>query len=747
MNKITLENKFLKILTVLLIAVVLYRASNEFYDIAWGTGSWQGKFSRTWAVLYYSFTALCIISFSLIALFTWNKKLFAPVEKWIIALRERMQIFRWLLWLAILAAPVWFFQYTAWGFAFDKPFIRILIWIIIVCLLTVLSSRRDQLTGWNEFLASLILTASAFSIAASLKYVNDYPFSFGWSEGNRLWDYSVLFGRDLYIYPADKNIPVFLDFGRNLIGGLPFIFPGVTIAMERLWVGLTLIIPYLLLGLALFRANAKNKVTWLLLVLWTFLFLKQGPIHAPLVLGAAAVALAWNAPLWYAIPLMLGAGYFVEASRFTWVFAPFIWIVMLEFASTAFASLSDRKIVSSMWRRSIILGVAGLLGAFALPSMFGSAGAIFSSTAPAIILPTPTTGASSPVTAATTPLPASTTAVAQPALEVTPVPAPVATAQPELPPYLQLVVRLVEDQPLLWYRLLPNSTFTNGIILALLLAITPLTIVLIYLLTAKIWSLSILQKLSLILPLLAFLAVGLVASTKIGGGGDLHNMDMFLIGMFFVGAIAWQNGGREWIQNGAAIPALIKIVIVALIINSSIGPLFEMRSYTLGEDVSWLKTLTDAPSELSLEMLPTPADVDSAIQTIQEEADKAKSQGEILFIDQRQLLTFGYVKGIPLVAEYEKKVLMNQAMSSNSGYFQGYYADLAAKRFSLIITEPLHTPVKDSTYEFGEENNAWVEWVSGPTLCYYEPVETLKTVRMQLLVPKEGDVDCSAELP
>jgi hypothetical protein len=116
-------------------------------------------------------------------------------------------------------------------------------------------------------------------------------------------------------------------------------------------------------------------------------------------------------------------------------------------------------------------------------------------------------------------------------------------------------------------------------------------------------------------------------------------------------------------------------------------------------------------------------------------------------MDQRQLLTFGNITGIPLVPDYEKKLLMNQALSSNAAYFQDYYRDLAAKRFSLIITEPLRTPVQDSSYQFGEENNAWVKWVANPTLCYYEPLDTLKTVRVQLLVPKQGEVDCSAALP
>ena len=90
---------------------------------------------------------------------------------------------------------------------------------------------------------------------------------------------------------------------------------------------------------------------------------------------------------------------------------------------------------------------------------------------------------------------------------------------------------------------------------------------------------------------------------------------------------------------------------------------------------------------------------------------------------------------------------MNEAMGAEAGYFERLYADLEARRFSLIVSEHLRAPVKDSNYQFGEENNAWVEWVVEPILCYYEEIEVYKSVQIQLLVPKEGDIDCSSQLP
>lgn len=681
---------------------VLYRAAVEFQQIASGTGTWLGEFSRTWALLYALFVLLCIASFMMVNFVVWRGERFAALAARTVDFRERLGNARWLLWLAVLIAPIWFFQYTVWGVVFQKLYIRLLLTAVALGLLTVLASRGRTLAGWSELLAVLIVMGSVFSIAVSLKNVTDYPFSLGWSEGNRLWDYSILFGRERYLYPPENDIPVYLDFGRQFVGGLPFLIPGVTIGMARFWVGLTLIVPYLLLGLALFRQSANDKAVWLLSAFWVFLFLKQGPIHPPLVLSAALVALAWRSSLWLAVPLLIGAAYFAQASRFTWMFAPAIWIVMLEFAS---ASFSDSRSVARAWKRSLALGFSGLFGGALLPGLF-----------------------------ATNP--------AQPSA---------AESAAGMPPIgfalFDFILERLHDQPLLWYRLLPNSTYGHGILFALLLAVGPLLAVLMYLSAKNIWRLERLQKLALILPLLAFLGVGLVVSTKIGGGGDLHNMDMFLIGMLFAAALAFYGGGLNWLKRPESVPPAMKAVLVFSLAIAIVNPMLAMSSNRFGGRVSWLMALTDAPSEAALGMRPPQEEVDAALQLIQNEVDNAKMRGEVLFMDQRQLLTFGYIKDVPLVPEYEKKRLMDEALSGNRQYFEPFYADLAAHRFSLIVSEPLRTPIQDSSYRFGEENNAWVKWVAGPVLCYYEPLATLRAFRLQLLIPKPEPGNCAAQLP
>ena len=280
-----------KILSVGVFAYILMRACIEFYDIAWGTGIWLGEFSLKWGLGFFGFVLFNILAWVGAALVMWRPSIFGEVPGRIVSLRRKIKAFRWIVVIALLAFPVWFLQFTPWGVVFGWLYFRLMLWIYVSLGLAVFLKSDGQLMSWSTLLAALLLTSSVFSLAFAFINVSDYPFSISWSEGNRLWDYSLFFGRYLYDYPADKDIFATTDAGRQLVGGLPFIIPGVTIAVERFWVGLTTILPYLLLGFAAFRFTAKDKKLWILLGLWTFFFLKQGPIHPPLVLCAFAVAL------------------------------------------------------------------------------------------------------------------------------------------------------------------------------------------------------------------------------------------------------------------------------------------------------------------------------------------------------------------------------------------------------------------------------------------------------------------------
>ena len=222
------------------------------------------------------------------------------------------------------------------------------------------------------------------------------------------------------------------------------------------------------------------------------------------------------------------------------------------------------------------------------------------------------------------------------------------------------------------------------------MATAPLGAILIYLIKTRGWKLNFWQKLAIVGSLLAFLVVGLIVSVKIGGGGDLHNLDMFIMGLMFAGALAWRNGGHKWISS-ESMPVWIRIVLIALIVIPAYKPLMRMAPISTSADRQMLATLADItpvdplPNPLP-DTLPSENDTQEALKSIRQAAINAASKGNVLFMDQRQLLTFGFIKGVPLLPEYDKKVLIDKAMSTDAQYFEEFYKDLASHRFSLIIT-------------------------------------------------------------
>jgi len=687
------------------ILFVFYNAGLEFYQIAWGTGVWFGQLALTWAcalILFGSFGVLCLTGIWIIL---WTPERLAGAAKLLVTIRDRLGLIRWVLAGLCLALPIYLLQYTFWGLVLHGPYLRILLAgfssVLLAWILT-----REGLIDWRGTLIALVLVSGAYTLFVSLVDVTSHPFSLGWSEGNRLWDYSILFGRERYDYPSDQNIPVLLDVGRRFIGGLPFLIRGITIWQVRLWLALIDIVPYLILGWAAFRLDRKHVWCWLLAGMWAFTFVHQGPIHPPLVVAAILVALAWRRTLWLAIPLIVAAGYFAEISRLTWMFAPALWAGMLELSGTA---RQDHQPDRTTWSRAISTGLAGVFGGYVIPfllpgllqwakSFSGSPGAVEAGNT-----------ISSRVTATLT------------------------------------------TQPYIWSRLLPNATYGSGILIGLLLSVLPLIAILVYLVRSGRWKLDAWQKLAIVLPLLAFLGVGLVASVKIGGGADLHNMDMFIIGLMFAGALAWYKGAWQWIDRLPAAPVWVRLTMVLLILLPGYQALAGMAPISITADRTTVATLADIvadplPDPLP-DTIPSGADTTKALERLRREVAEAAPQGDILFMDQRQLLTFGYITDVPLIPQYDKKVLINHALSGNAQYFKGFYEDLASQRFSLIITSPVNRRLDKSEGHFGEENNAWVKWVSIPLLCYYQPLDRLKRVDIDLLVPNPDTSACDQILP
>ena len=536
------------------------------------------------------------------------------------------------------------------------PMMRILVFLVCNVLAGFfLTKSENKLLAFSPLALSFLISGTVFILVDNFKDVTSYPFSLTWSEGNRIWDYSLRFGKDRYIHPAGEKIRALIDPGRQTLWGLPFLYSDVTIRGMRFWNAFLFTIPYALLGWILFYKSSDNKHLWGIAGLWCLLFLYQGPIYTPLILAAILVAGTRYFPIWVGFIFVSLAGYYAQISRYTWLFAPAMWAGMWSLLRGRVNHKG--RLASRVWFRSLTLVAAGLVGGYFFPLLVESKNRLSAE------------GVSSAVT----------------------------------------------HHPLIWSRLWPNATYPPGIVLGLLIAVLPVVLTLVFLHRKGVWNTNMWQKVALVGGLAAFLGVGLVVSVKIGGGSNLHNLDMFLIALIFSTAGAWeQASSSSWVQK----PGFSRLGL--FILAAIILPL-------------WWPLVTALPREL-----PPPDAAKIALRGIQQQVSQAEERGEVLFMDQRQLLTFGLVDQVPLVDEYEKKRVMNKALGGDEVYFSNFYQDLAESRFSLIINEPLQTYLyQEEERNFASENNAWVRFVAEPMLCFYQVQKTYQEVGVELLIPRE----------
>lgn len=665
-------------------ALTAFLFTGAFFELL-AAGQHSGRFfanlSLKWTLTLLAFIVAAIV----ITLFVWTRsfkpRAFQKILKGWLNFKSRLGWLTWVLIAVAILGPAYFVFYSPWGALFDGVFIRLLVFGLAVGLVASLLARAERIQ-FADLLVSLLLMGVVLALAESFVLVSGYPFALHWSEGNRLWDYSILFGRERYNYPAGADIFVWIDRGRQTLWGLPFLLPTLSIWGARLWGALLTTIPYALLGWFAFRMPKTNSATWLFSGLWALIFLNQGPIYTPLILSAILVAFARQRPLWIALPLVMLAGTYAGASRFTWSFAPAIWAVMLTASD---AVLVHRKLLREDWLRAVILGLAGLWTK-GLPIVLG----VISSLASPASLPA---GETNPATQGVS--------------------------------SLESLQATATSQPYTWYRLLPNETFPPGILLGLAVAVLPLISLLIYLAKRGMWKTTPWQRLILVGGGLAFLVVGIIASAKVGGGADLHNLDMFLVTLVLIAGVVWEAGFGQTLSRYIKSDRAIAGLLAAIVFVPCLFPLFDGK-----------------PLEL-----PTHERTEFVLERIQDKVACAARYGPVLFMDQRQLLTFGFVENIPLVPEYEKKFVMDQALAGNQAYFDELHAYLAEGRFALIVSERGGTTFKELDQEsigdsLVEENNAWTRWVSIPLLSYYQSVGNYKDAAIELFMPIERNFDC-----
>ena len=211
-------------------------------------------------------------------------------------LRAELQQRRPILWVfgLVLAVLYPLLVLGPLGAVFSGSFVRLAtFWALVLLFSCCLSGlRAEPWQGWHV-VASTIALAAAYQAGLLLTAISSFPLSLGWSEASRYYYASLFFGER--IYGSRIAFPI-LHPSRYLLQSIPFVMPGLPLAMHRTWqVLLWFAIPGLTVLLLVRRLRLlASSVGWLVMG-WGALFLFQGPVYYHLLLGVLPVLCGFDA--------------------------------------------------------------------------------------------------------------------------------------------------------------------------------------------------------------------------------------------------------------------------------------------------------------------------------------------------------------------------------------------------------------------------------------------------------------------
>lgn len=627
------------------------------------------------------------------------------LEQWA-ARRRALAWGIFLLSLALFPALVF---YPPVGSLVQALYPRLLVfWLFVLLDSLLLLALRPQ-TGWITAAgAAMVCIAGVYRLALFLPEISNLPFSLGWSEASRFYYASLFFAEQLYGQPLH---PTVLHPSRYLMQAVPFLIPDLPLWAHRLWQVLLWLGTSLGSGLLLARRlPVHGKARWLLFVGWSALFLFQGPVYYHLLVPVMIVLATFDARhFWRSLFGVLLASAWAGISRVNWMPVPGLLAGTLYLLEAPFwvgvrgATESTERnnggkspgSFSAYAPRALRLGGDSLPGSswvlqvaryLAAPVVWCTLGTLAAFGAQALYI----RWSGNPARAFASSF----------------------------------------SSDLLWYRLFPNATYPLGLLPSVLLVAAPV-LVLFALALRRLGSepgpavQKYLRPFGLAAVLAVLLVVGLIVSVKIGGGSNLHNLDSFLVHLWVTGSYllfseALSNSNPQPAAAPAAswIPAPLGLALVllpALFAVTSGGP---VRVYDMEQ-------------------------AGQSVRVIQKWVDRTLEEGKpVLFISERQLLTFGYIEA-PLFADYEKVFLMEMVMAMDPDYLHEFRTDIETQRFGMIVTDPLFDKLKDpEVSSWAEENNAWVDHVADRVMCYYRRQTHLDGFGVQILVPKAVPQGC-----
>jgi hypothetical protein len=567
-------------------------------------------------------------------------------------------------WVGIPLFFMALISYSLFTFSSTGALINSALWarLLIFWFLTLLGATgfsmwHDRVTFAGSLAVTALSQAIIHRIAMEFPEITNYPFALGWSETTRFYLASLFVSKE--VYGQQLALPI-INPSLHILLVPPYWFDA-PLWFHRFW---QIAVRYILLGLtawALVRLFPLPKRSdRFIFWLWVYLYLFQGPVYFQLALAALIVLWGYRTrqPLWTWIAILIASAW-SGLSRINWFPVPASIAAMLYLLEVPYERGKFWKYVFSpvMW---IVAGTA-------------------------------------------------TAAVAQRIyILISGVPDPSA-----------FYTSLVSD--FLWYRLLPNETYAYGVLPGILLVSLPLVLVILHVLRQRWADWHPVRLLLIFLGLLAYFIIGLIVSAKIGGGGDLHNMDAYMIMLLIVSSYLFFGRYTPQLKPQAgpvSVPWSVLMLLVAVPVWFSAQGSARFKSYdhTRAAD---------------------------ALGDLQVRVDLANEQNrEVLFISQRQMISMHMLEDVNLVPAYEREELMEMAMSDQENYLDAFRADVQNQRFALIVVDPLKFKLLGSNYSMGEENNAWARRVIKPILCNYEVAKSYPEFQLAFYVPQKGTRQC-----
>jgi hypothetical protein len=552
-------------------------------------------------------------------------------------------------------------------YAFDPGMLIFLYyWVCWWLILLGMAALKLALqTSWQSgFACAAVLLGVTYEVLLRFHLVTTYPLSMGWSEGSRYYYASLFFSRWVY----GEAVPLSpLHPTRYFLQSIPFLIPSLGLSAHRFWQYLLWIVLTAGTAIALSRRAtfpAERAFRWLLAG-WYFLYILRVGIYYHLEVMVILPLLFVSAKHpWRSLIAVIAASLWAGISRVNWFPMPALIAIALYLLEVPVSSVAPLTLKSLMkylaqpvlW---LVLGLASaLIAQAAYIPLSGNAGN--------------TEAFSSSFSSA-----------------------------------------------LLWDRLWPNESYGLGVIPGILIVTGPLLVILLLAAFRQWKEFHFLRWLGWLGMILVLFAGSVVVSTKIGGGGDLHNMDTYatllgIVAVFFV-------GGR--VQNETGQP------------GKPVRP-WAVLTYALVMPFLFLLPMLSPYPKFKL------AAIQSGYHQLVETVNDLGKKGPVLFINERQMVTFGDVN-VPLVPDYEVVTLMEMAMSGNQPYLDKFYSDLAHHRFAAIVATKQNLGIREDG-PLTEENNTWNSRISPYILCYYGPMLRVDSeiTNVEVYVPQAEQTNC-----